>query len=252
MQILDSDIIRLYVKEKKSARDVAAELGANVKWIQRRIKKLGIGRNKSEAQALALEEGRSIHPTKDKGLSDEAKKKIGRKVSDRFARLTPEEREKLVEKSRENWNNRSDSLKRIMKDKAAKGYAKTSRNGSKIENDIANFLKTKYVVNRHVKGLIMNHDLEVDIHLPQYNLVIEVDGPTHFLPIWGEENLKRHIRADLEKSGLLTSNGFNLLRIKCYAKRVSQSKLEDFLEKLDQVLTEIIKGISKFKEMEIR
>jgi very-short-patch-repair endonuclease len=251
-QILDSDIIRLYQGEQKSARDTALELGANLKYVQRRVVKLGIGRGKAEAQALALKEGRAKHPTKGKALSDSAKKKIGQKVSDRFANLSPDEKQEIVEKSRERWNNRSDAEKRIMKDRAGKGYAKTSRNGSKIENDIADHLRTKHVVNQRVKGLIMNENLEVDIHLPQYNLIIEVDGPTHFLPIWGDNNLQRHIRADAEKSGLLLRNGYSLLRVKCYAKKVSNTKLERFIKELDVVLEEIIQGKSKSIEMEIR
>jgi hypothetical protein len=52
--------------------------------------------------------------------------------------------------------------------------------------------------------------------------VIEVDGPTHSLPIFGEEQLARTIASDLKKNGLLHDAGYGLLRVKQLAKNMSE------------------------------
>ena len=60
-------------------------------------------------------------------------------------------------------------------------------------------------------------------------IAIEVDGPAHFLPIWGEENLQKRVKSDAIKSGLLLTAGFVVLRIKHITKNLSQKKQRDLL-----------------------
>ena len=81
----------------------------------------------------------------------------------------------------------------------------------------------------HKEGLVRNQSLEVDLFLPNAKIAIEVDGPAHFLPIWGEENLQKRVKSDAIKSGLLLSSGFVVVRIKHITKNLSQKKQRDLL-----------------------
>ena len=56
-----------------------------------------------------------------------------------------------------------------------------------------------------------NENLEIDLFIPALKTAIEIDGPAHFLPIWGQQSLERHIRADAQKAGLLINRGFVVL-----------------------------------------
>ena len=58
------------------------------------------------------------------------------------------------------------------------------------------------MIEYHKKGIVPNSNLEVDIYLPEMGAAIEIDGPSHFLPIWGEEALSKTIKSDNEKNGL--------------------------------------------------
>ena len=45
------------------------------------------------------------------------------------------------------------------------------------------------------------------------NLAIEVDGPSHWAPVWGEDSLNRNKKYDSKKEGLILGKGWNLIRI---------------------------------------
>ena len=83
----------------------------------------------------------------------------------------------------------------------------------------------------------------VDIYIPDMKLAIEIDGPAHFLPIWGEESLQKHIRADAEKAGLLIARGYAILRVKNVIRNLSAKNMRDALE---GVITAVKKVEKKF------
>ena len=68
--------------------------------------------------------------------------------------------------------------------------------------------------------------------------MIEVDGPSHFSPIWGEENLLKNQRSDLEKTALILEQGMVLIRIK-QTKRSSNRYFREILSSLIEVLDRI-------------
>ncbi|MBX9836726.1 MAG: hypothetical protein K2X69_00290 [Silvanigrellaceae bacterium] len=45
-------------------------------------------------------------------------------------------------------------------------------------------------------------------------IAIELDGPTHYEPIFGEEQLLKVKDADNRKNGILLTNGMSVIRIK--------------------------------------
>ena len=101
--------------------------------------------------------------------------------------------------------------------------------------------KLGYEVIFHKRGLIANDKLEVDLFLPAMNIAIEIDGPAHFLPIWGEESLQRHIRSDAQKAGLLINRGFAVLRVKNIIRNLSQKNMRETLEAIVEQLVKIDK-----------
>ena len=105
------------------------------------------------------------------------------------------------------------------------------------------------MVQFHRKGLLTNERLEVDIFLPKLKTVIEIDGPSHFLPIWGEENLARNLRADAQKTGLLITKGFAIIRVKNLSKHVSNKQMRDIS---DKIVVEIEKIQKKFPSKQKR
>ena len=91
----------------------------------------------------------------------------------------------------------------------------------------------------HKRGVVSNEKLEVDLFIPSIKTAIEIDGPAHFLPIWGEENLQRHIRADAQKAGLLINRGFVILRVKNIIRNLSQKNMRETLALVAQELEKI-------------
>jgi len=68
---------------------------------------------------------------------------------------------------------------------------------------------------------------------------IEIDGPAHFLPIWGETNLQKHIRADAIKAGSFINRGFVILRVKNLIRNLSSKNMRDVLDLVIEALVNI-------------
>ena len=86
--------------------------------------------------------------------------------------------------------------------------------------------------------------------LPDLKTAIEVDGPSHFFPIWGEESLARNLRADSQKTGLLITSGFAIIRVKHTSKHLSKKQMRDLWGELSRVLERLKKRFpSKSKRL---
>ena len=115
--------------------------------------------------------------------------------------------------------------------------------GSKAEKSLKDGLADAgYNVILHKKDLIEGN-FEIDLFLPELNTIIEIDGPQHFVPVFGEEKLQNTIKFDSIKNGLLISKGYCIIRIKYMCKHMSQS-VERKLLKL--VVGEVTKIEKKF------
>ena len=92
---------------------------------------------------------------------------------------------------------------------------KMENNNSKLEKFIlTQLLKDGYRVDFHKEQMLSNTKLQVDLFLPTINLAIEIDGPSHFAPIWGQDALTKNQKYDEKKNGLLIGKGLSLIRIK--------------------------------------
>ena len=113
--------------------------------------------------------------------------------------------------------------KREMLEKAGRSLQRTTKEGSKAEKFLRLLLLDEgYDVRLHVKNLIEGN-FEIDLYLPELKLIIEIDGPQHFMPIFGEKRLEDVVKFDSIKNGLLISKGFCVVRIRYLCKHMSQS-----------------------------
>jgi len=242
---------------ERSVGDIAKELDTYPNKVSRALKSHGIKlRDKGSAQVVALKMGRSSHPTKDKGHSEESKLKISESVAQNWENLSEEEFESRRETARKQWANMSEEDKIKLRESAIPGIKKASREGSRLEKYIREELtKNGYVIEYHKKGIVSNSNLEVDIYLPEMGTAIEIDGPSHFLPIWGQEALAKTIKSDNEKNGLLRYHGVMVLRVAQKKKTLSKKSMRDTWSVIEKELQKISKKRpsknNRFKEIEV-
>jgi len=246
-----------YWIQERSVGDIAKELDTYPNKVRRALKKHGIKlRDKGSAQSIALKKGRSSHPTKDKGHSEEAKLKISESVAQNWENLSDEELESRRETARKQWANMSEEDKIKLRESAIPGIKRASREGSKLEKYIQSQLtKSGYVIEYHRKGIVPNSNLEVDIYLPELGTAIEIDGPSHFIPIWGEDALRKTIKSDNEKNGLLRYHGIMVLRVAQKRKTLSQKAMRDTWKAIESELKIVSNKMptrsKRFKEIEV-
>jgi len=154
--------------------------------------------------------------------------------------LDDNELQKRQNKARENWEKLSDNEKQNILREANHAVRKASKTGSKLENFLfEQLLKNGFSVDFHKEQSILNTKLQIDIFIPKHNIAIEVDGPSHFEPVWGYEALKRNRKYDNKKTGLILGKGLYLIRIK-QSKDFSKSRGLLILDELLMHIRDII------------
>ena len=236
-------IIDQYTNHKKSTYEIAQELKTYPNKIRRALNTLGVElRDKSKAQTVAIQSGRHEHPTKGKKRTEAEKVAISNGMATYWDEMEESERERRSKISKKQWQEMSEEEKANLRKLAAEAVRKASKEGSKIEKFIYEGLtKAGYDVIFHKRGLVANDKLEVDLFVPSLKTAIEIDGPAHFLPIWGQENLERHIRAAAQKAGLLINRGFVVLRVKNIIRNLSQKNMRETLAGVVEQLEKIEK-----------
>lgn len=239
-----NEVIKNYTDDKMSVYEIAEKYGTYSQKIRRLLIKHNVPmRDKSEAQALVLEKGRASHPTEGKGHSAETKIKISEKAAETWKNMDEKTYEERSATMKEKWDALPDHVKQDMRDKAVRALQEAAKDGSKMEKHIQQVLiDSGYNSIYHRAFKVPGHNLEVDIYLPDYNIAIEIDGPSHFFPIWGEDKLQKQIKADEDKNALLLKSGIKILRIK---------NLGIFSEKAKRdIATGILDGIKRLKDTE--
>lgn len=232
------DVLQKYYVEKKlSFQDIAGMYNTYANKIRRDAKKLNINiRDKSEAQKNALSTGKHKHPTKGSQRSEDTKNKIGLSVMESWNTLSPDELHQRKEKSRINWEQMDDDVRANLIKSANNAARLSSKTGSKLEKFLLDkLLQDGYVVEFHKEQSLLNTKLQIDLFLPTMNVAIEVDGPSHFSPIWGSDALAKNQKYDEKKNGLLIGKGLSLIRIK-QVKDFSKARANLIYQNLAKVL----------------
>lgn len=234
-------IIRsMYLDDKKSFADIAKEYDTYSNKIRRDAVGFQIPiRDKSDAQKNALKSGKHQHPTKGKERSLEEKNKIGMGVLKSWDGLDAKSLQDRKNKSKEAWDKMDEDSKKNMVKLANDAVRLTSKVGSKLEKFIFdNLLQDGYKAEFHKEQSLLNTKLQIDLFLPSMNTAIEIDGPSHFLPVWGEDALAKNISYDQKKQGLILGKGLVLIRIK-QTKDFSKTRSQLIYAKLKVVIDNI-------------
>ncbi len=249
-----------YVIEKyadgSSTIQLAKELETYPKKIERILKKHNQPiRSSSESQKLAIQKGRSKHPTKGRKRSEEEKLAISKGVEKAWQGMSDDDREEFSKGAKERWENIPASKKLEMQQKAGRALRLTCTEGSKQEKLLYRKLtEMGYEVAMHKKGLIEGN-FEIDLLLPELNTIIEIDGPTHFYPYFGQAKLEEVIKMDSIKNGLLISKGFCVIRVRYLCKNMSQAverKLWTIVsEQVEKVAAKFPPKNKRFIEVEV-
>jgi hypothetical protein len=249
-------IVRMYVEENKSTYEIAEAMGTYPNKIRRILIKNGVNlKNKSEAQKNAIESGNAKHPTLGKERTYEEKIKISSGLKNYWENMDDAEYQKKIKQAKKRWEEMSEIDKSNMLESAIKSIQLAGKEGSKLEKFIYEALEASgYKVDYHKKYLIQNENLEIDMYVPSIKTIIEVDGPSHFLPIWGEEKLQKQIKADFHKTGLILSKGMVIVRIKHLADSMCLADKEklrvDILKCLDTIKKKFPKESERYIEIE--
>jgi very-short-patch-repair endonuclease len=206
----------LYINDKLSFGNIAKMYDTYANKLRRDAVKYGIKiRDKSQAQKNAIQTGSHKHPTKGQSRPQDIKDKIGNSVMKSWENLSEDELQKRKNNSKERWEALDiDSQAAILK-MANEAVRESSKKGSKLEKYLLEkLIQDNIKVQFHKEQTLLNTKLQIDLFLPEHNIAIEVDGPSHFEPVWGKESLKKNKKYDAKKEGLILGKAWKLIRIK--------------------------------------
>jgi very-short-patch-repair endonuclease len=205
-----------------SCPEIADKHNTYVNKIIRILKRNGVKlRSYSESTKLTREKG--THPTAGRPQPDDINLAKSKKMVDRWANLGEDERERVRQKSKRNWEKKTPEEKAALLQKGTKKCRETTHRGSKLERYIAQFLIEQGIKVEFHKNLMSYGRLEVDIYLPKYKTIVQVNGPSHFKPIWGQESFDRQIEVDKQKLALVLRSGFLLIQVNMRKQTNSQA-----------------------------
>lgn len=202
-----------YVEKQRSTSAIAKEWGTYPITIRRALIKSGIPvRDKSQAQKINIE--KNGPPMLGKKRSEEEKAKISSGLQKFWDDMTEEESEKQRERlsvlAKHQWANLSEEER----EDAIKRMQTSSRTiGSRNENMLAEILSNAgYRIIQRTKDYTPGRRFEIDIAIRDERIAIEWDGVAHFLPIYGDEQLKKVKKKDTIKDKILTKAGWTVIR----------------------------------------
>lgn len=253
----ETKIVELYESGEYSTYQIAEKYKTYPNKIRRILVKHGVQmKSKSQAQKSALANGRAKHPTKGTVRSKEDRLKISATVKKYWSNMSKEEYEHRCKEAQTRWYSMPEEQRAKITALAIEAVRKAGKEGSKMEKFLLEELTNLgYRVEFHKKDLIPNEKLEIDLYIPALKTIIEIDGPSHFLPIWGEEKLQKQIKADDQKTGLVLSKGFVVLRIKNVLDHVTlaakNKMITSVVAKLNDINNKFPRKSKRFIEIEL-
>lgn len=254
MELTKSYLENAYLVEGKSTHAIAKATGINQTKIRSLLIRYGIPlRSKSAAQANALDKGVAPHPTKGKKQSKVVKEKISESMCHMWQHMNVEEKDRRSELGQQQWEGMSPQEREKLQAMAGKALRAAAKTGSRLEKFLLSELRIRgYKVEFHSTNVVVREQLEVDLLLPANRIAIEIDGPAHFFPIWGEENLAKHKLADSAKNGLLMQAGYRVIRVKHLAKSLTEKHKRILLSRLLPVLENWPDKSNRLMEIELK
>jgi hypothetical protein len=169
---------------------------------------------------------------KGKAKSATTKEKIARSTT-KYCQENPDKKSEAASKA---WQSRPEESKRAFQDQQGIQYKGQE---SKLFSFIYNHIENNYnlLLEKNVKNISIykNH---VDILIPEYRAIIQIDGPHHFLKINTQEYLNEMIDNDQRFDNDMRGSNYNVIHIQ-YHKFPNQFRLKKLLETLDRELADI-------------
>lgn len=245
-------ILALY-ESGQSPYEICVEFHTYPNKIRRLLKSLGVKlRDHSDAQKAALNTGRSTNPMEGKHWSEEDKQRIAEQQTKYWRELSEAEREKISKERREQWDAMTEAEQRAFIKAGHKACNRAGRNGSEMERYLRDELESEgYHVVYHKKSELLSEKLEIDLLLPELKVAIEVQGPTHFIPLFGQERLETQLEIDSRKLGLLLHGGYTVVRVNCHFKKNSPSRKNQARRDLLNLLKALRAGEIKDQVLDI-
>ena len=241
-----TEVRRLVEVEKLSTYKVADELGCNQSHVVRLIQKFNKAnpsnpikkRNKSEAQKNYLKQT-GTHQRDGTTHSEDTKDAISDRMREFYDSDEGEAaKERIREFRQQEWAEKSDAEKTAILEelKQANRAKMQSGEGSNFENYLAEQLTAHGLqVDQRTKAYTPGNKFHVDIALPNEKIIIEVDGPTHWQPIYGEVEMNKVIAKDGKKDAVLIANGWNILRVQDSSGSTTRARFKRVMDALDAV-----------------
>jgi very-short-patch-repair endonuclease len=238
-----NELRRCIEVEKMSTYKTAEVLGCNQSHVVRLIAKHNKAnpdtpikkRNKSEAQLNYLKKT-GTHQREGTTHSDGTKDAISDKMREFYESEEGEAaKDKIREFRQQEWAEKTDAEKTaILEDLKSANRAKMqSGEGSNFENYLAEQLtEAGYAPDQRTKAWTPGNKFHVDIALPNEKIIIEVDGPTHWAPIYGEAELQKVKDKDARKDMVLHANGWDVLRVQDSSGSTTRARFKRVLDVL--------------------
>lgn len=215
-QLTHEYLLEHYVNNLKSTYQIAEEFGTYPNKVRRALIDFGIPlRDKSQAQEKAIKTGRCKHPTKGKKASEQTKNKISDSIGKNWREMDEAEKIRRSQIAKQKWESMPLSKVEEMQKAAAISVRAAATYGSKLEKFLLNGLRKEgYKADFHKEFWAIDRKQHIDIFISEYNLAIEIDGPSHFKNIWGEDVHKKQVVSDSKKTGFIISAGMKMIRVK--------------------------------------
>lgn len=171
-------------------------------------------RTKSQAQKNNLKNG-GKHPTKGRHRTNDEKIKMAMKLKENWDSLSEAEKKNRIDSFKEELKKAKKNNEKILQ-KANKKLKEATKKGSKLEAYLSERLREDgFDVVRHFEKVLPNDNMHFDIYITncQKPIVIEVDGPTHQRPVYGEDRFNAQLEADNRKNMLCLSEGISIIRV---------------------------------------
>tara|TARA_R110002020_G_scaffold383901_3_gene594548 strand:+ start:874 stop:1614 length:741 start_codon:yes stop_codon:yes gene_type:complete len=232
----EQEIIHLYTEKKMSTHEIAQKFNTYPNKINRVLKKHEVQlRSRNDAARINVEKNGP------KKLKESTKLKISEFQGKLWENATDERKQERIEHGKKCWDKKTASERDALIRQGQQTAQQASRIGSKMEHSLLETLTSKgFKVEFHKEHWLQNHRLQLDLFIPAIRTVIEVDGPSHFKPVWGMENLIKNQKADRQKTGLVLGQDLVLIRVKM-EKKFSQRYARQTAKNLLNILNSIKK-----------
>lgn len=235
-------IHELHLKQKKSIRSIARDLKTYPLKLCRFCHKHQIPiMTASESLKSGYENGDIVNVRKGITLTEEEKLMIAEGQHQAWEKLSDAERMERSKKQQEIFAQRAD--KDTFHKKGSLAIRRAIEEGSKLEKHLIEvFKKNDIEFIHHYKNLFGRTNLEADFFLPEHNIVLEVDGPSHFTTIFGVDSYVKQLEADEKKNAIVLDMGASMIRIvhgRTLYKRDYALIVERLLPILDEINNEL-------------